>query len=120
MREPHDRCGEAMSRLWDYIDGELTPESAAAVRMHLDACARCFPELDFHRGFCEFLRRTCEEPCCARRPRPAPATASGSREGQSTEYRVQSAKCARAKCARARCVGARLAARGRGGYRGGA
>ena len=62
MREPHDRCGEAMSRLWDYIDGELTPESAAAVRTHLDACARCFPELDFHRGFCEFLRRTCEEP----------------------------------------------------------
>ena len=52
MREPHDRCGEAMSRLWDYIDGELTPESAAAVRTHLDACARCFPE----RVFLSLLR----------------------------------------------------------------
>lgn len=55
-------CGEAMSRLWDYIDGELTPEMEAAVRAHLDACAHCYPELDFHRGFCAFLRRTREAP----------------------------------------------------------
>lgn len=55
-------CGEAMARLWDYIDGELTPETEAAVRAHLDACAHCYPELDLHRSFREFLRRTREEP----------------------------------------------------------
>jgi anti-sigma factor (TIGR02949 family) len=55
-------CGEAMARLWDYIDGELTPETEARVKTHLDACAHCYPELDFHRGFCEFLRRTREAP----------------------------------------------------------
>jgi hypothetical protein len=32
------------------------------VKAHLDACAHCYPELDFHRGFCEFLRRTREAP----------------------------------------------------------
>ena len=55
-------CDEAMARLWDYIDGELTPEVEAAVRTHLDDCARCYPELDLHRGFREFIRRTREAP----------------------------------------------------------
>lgn len=55
-------CGMAMDRLWDYIDGELTPETEAVVKAHLDACAHCYPELDLQRSFCEFLRRTREAP----------------------------------------------------------
>ena len=59
---PRIPCGEAMARLWDYIDGELTPQTEAEVKAHIDACAHCYPELDLHRSFREFLRRTREQP----------------------------------------------------------
>lgn len=44
-------CDSVMRQLWDYLDGELTPERMSAIRAHLDVCKRCFPQLEFERSF---------------------------------------------------------------------
>lgn len=54
-------CDHVITRLWEYIDGELTPEHAARIEAHLEICNRCFPQYDFQRAFCVFLRRTQQE-----------------------------------------------------------
>jgi anti-sigma factor (TIGR02949 family) len=54
-------CNAVMRQLWDYLDGELTPEREAAIREHLAVCARCFPQLEFERAFLETLARARRE-----------------------------------------------------------
>lgn len=44
-------CEAVMRQLWDYLDGELTPERAAAIRAHLELCRRCYPQYEFERSF---------------------------------------------------------------------
>jgi anti-sigma factor (TIGR02949 family) len=58
----HVNCQETVDRLWAYLDGELTPEGAAGVRAHLDACTRCCPCHDFHRAFLEFMKAHARQP----------------------------------------------------------
>jgi len=54
--EPRDiDCMEVLDRLYEYIDGELTPERAAEVRRHLDACAPCFRLAGFESAYVRFL-----------------------------------------------------------------
>ncbi|HEX6939476.1 MAG TPA: zf-HC2 domain-containing protein [Longimicrobiales bacterium] len=50
-------CREAVARLYEYLDGELTPESAEAVRRHFELCKRCYPHLSFCQAFQDALRR---------------------------------------------------------------
>jgi anti-sigma factor (TIGR02949 family) len=57
-------CTAAMRQLWDYLDGELTPERMDAVRAHLDRCAGCIPHADFERAFLEALSG-CKSKECA-------------------------------------------------------
>jgi len=54
-------CDAVMRQLWDYLDGELTPEREAAVRAHLAVCKRCYPQFDFERAFLEALGRSRRE-----------------------------------------------------------
>ena len=51
-------CAAALRQLWDYLDGELTPERVADVRAHLEGCRRCHPHYDFERAFLEALAST--------------------------------------------------------------
>lgn len=55
-------CSEVLERLWDYIDDELHPPTAEAVRAHLDRCQRCYPRFDFHRAYREYVRHQEVEP----------------------------------------------------------
>lgn len=48
-------CDAVMRQLWDYLDGELTPELEAAVRAHLTICKRCFPQHNFEETFLKAL-----------------------------------------------------------------
>ena len=50
-------CEHALSRLWEYLDGELPSSEDEAVRAHLAVCSRCYPEYDFQRAYFEFTRR---------------------------------------------------------------
>ncbi len=51
-------CQSAMQQLWDYLDGELTPDRMAAVREHLAVCKLCFPHYDFERALLAAVART--------------------------------------------------------------
>ena len=48
-------CDAVMRQLWDYLDGELTPDREDAVRAHLAVCKRCYPQYDFQRAFLDAL-----------------------------------------------------------------
>ena len=51
------RCHEALSRLLEFVDGELSEAEEAAVKEHLDICDRCYPRYDFQRAYVEFTRQ---------------------------------------------------------------
>lgn len=51
------RCEEALARLWEFLDGELTAADEEAVRKHLEICHRCYPHYDFQRAYFEYTRR---------------------------------------------------------------
>ena len=52
-------CDEAVHRLYHYLDGELTEERRAVIRMHLDACHHCLEAFEFEY----VLRRTIADRC---------------------------------------------------------
>jgi anti-sigma factor (TIGR02949 family) len=53
--EPID-CQAAASRLYEYLDGELTPEAEASIRTHLEECAPCFSLFGFEGAYLAFLK----------------------------------------------------------------
>lgn len=50
------RCGEALARLWDYLDGDLSAVDHDAVEEHLAFCLRCCGELEFAQELRHLLR----------------------------------------------------------------
>jgi mycothiol system anti-sigma-R factor len=50
-------CEQALERIYEFLDGELTPDADAAIRAHLAACARCVPRFEHERVFLRFLER---------------------------------------------------------------
>ena len=54
-------CDAVMRQLWDYLDGELTPERTEAIRAHIAMCERCQPQTEFERAFLAAVRRTKRE-----------------------------------------------------------
>jgi len=44
-------CAGAMDRLFDFLDGELGPETEVRIRQHLEKCGHCFDEAGFERRF---------------------------------------------------------------------
>ena len=58
-------CEDALARLWEYLDQELRPEDAQAVKAHLSRCTSCYPAYCCDRGLLELLARqrsTCTAP----------------------------------------------------------
>ena len=49
-------CRQVASRLYEYLDGELTPEMAARIRDHLADCAPCFSRFSFEEAFLRVLQ----------------------------------------------------------------
>lgn len=57
-------CRDAVARLYEYLDGELSPEVAEAIRKHFEACQSCYPQLCYCQAFQEALRRAADcQPC---------------------------------------------------------
>lgn len=54
---PRERvdCRAAFDRLYEYLDGELTPEREAEVREHLDRCLGCLRLTEFETAYLRFL-----------------------------------------------------------------
>lgn len=54
--QPRDiDCGQALDRLYEYIDKELTPVRSAEVRAHLEKCAPCLALSKFEDSYVQFL-----------------------------------------------------------------
>lgn len=49
--EPMLDCEAVMKQLWDYLDGELTPERLQTIEAHVKTCKRCSPHAEFERAF---------------------------------------------------------------------
>jgi mycothiol system anti-sigma-R factor len=49
-------CEKVLQEIWDYLDQEITPESCAEVKKHLDLCRSCFSRLEFQRHLREKMR----------------------------------------------------------------
>jgi anti-sigma factor (TIGR02949 family) len=54
-------CEAVIRQLWDYLDGELTPERMAAIRAHLELCKRCYPQYEFERSFLNAVAGTARQ-----------------------------------------------------------
>jgi anti-sigma factor (TIGR02949 family) len=59
-------CREAAARLQDYLKQELTPELAAKVRAHLEACRPCFDHARFEESFVLMLQARARRCGCPR------------------------------------------------------
>jgi anti-sigma factor (TIGR02949 family) len=51
----HLDCEEALERLYEYIDGELTSVRGEEVRRHLERCAPCLKVAGFESAYVRFL-----------------------------------------------------------------
>ncbi len=50
-------CIDALSKLYDYLDGELEASDSEAVRHHMEVCQGCYPFLRFCSSFQDALHR---------------------------------------------------------------
>ncbi len=54
-------CKEAVSRLYDYLDGELTYERRMIIQRHLDRCSDCIEAFEFEAELRMAISRGCRE-----------------------------------------------------------
>jgi anti-sigma factor (TIGR02949 family) len=50
-------CVDVLRHLWDYLDDEVTPESAERLRTHIASCATCREFEGFQTCFLDSLAR---------------------------------------------------------------
>ena len=50
-------CSEVIQRIYEFLDGELTPKVEEQIRAHLVVCKRCYPEFEHERVFLRFLEK---------------------------------------------------------------
>ena len=54
-------CGEALSRVYDYLDAELDAQAAAAIAGHLQDCPGCTEQYRLEQVVKALVHRTCCE-----------------------------------------------------------
>ncbi len=59
----HSACAEAASRVYPFLDGELTWIKRTKIRWHLRACTRCEAAFVFEQHFKEKVREGLREEC---------------------------------------------------------
>jgi mycothiol system anti-sigma-R factor len=58
-------CQETLQRLYEYLDGELTAETTAEIRRHIERCQECYPEVRQTTAFRDALHRAARgQPVC--------------------------------------------------------
>jgi len=54
-------CEDAVSILWEYLDGELDNVTMVRVREHLERCSPCLEAFDFHAELRHVVQHRCTE-----------------------------------------------------------
>ena len=56
----HLDCGEALRDLYGYLDGEITEDRRADIRVHIEECGPCLEAFDFEVELRQLVARTCQ------------------------------------------------------------
>lgn len=54
-------CTETLQELYEYLDGELTPDKRKHIEQHLNDCSPCYEAFDFEAELRMVVRRRCTE-----------------------------------------------------------
>ncbi|MDP1794513.1 MAG: mycothiol system anti-sigma-R factor [Acidimicrobiales bacterium] len=57
----HANCDDAKHTLYEFLDGELTPEKRSDIQAHLENCSPCFEAFDFEAELLTVVRKKCVE-----------------------------------------------------------
>ncbi|HET7552100.1 MAG TPA: zf-HC2 domain-containing protein [Gemmatimonadaceae bacterium] len=50
-------CAQAIEKIYEYLDGELTPQVEEGIRAHLAICRKCYPNFRHEEVFLRFLEQ---------------------------------------------------------------
>lgn len=50
-------CAEAIEKIYEFLDGELTPAVEEGIRTHLAVCRKCYPSFRHEEVFLRFLEQ---------------------------------------------------------------
>ncbi len=50
-------CAEAIEKIYEYLDGELTPAVEEGIRAHLGVCRKCYPHFRHEEVFLQFVEQ---------------------------------------------------------------
>ena len=56
-------CDEVLERLYEFLDGELTPDREHEVRHHLEKCGPCLQVREFEEAYVRFLEARARAEC---------------------------------------------------------
>ena len=54
-------CAQALARVYEYLDGELSPADLDKIREHIDDCGPCLQQYDLDIALKALVRRSCQE-----------------------------------------------------------
>jgi mycothiol system anti-sigma-R factor len=54
-------CAQALARVYEYLDGELSPADLEQIRDHIDDCGPCLRQYDLDTALKALVRRSCQE-----------------------------------------------------------
>ncbi len=65
QREPggHEHgtdCSEALHRVYEYLDGEMTSDDTAKIAHHLEECGPCLEQYDLDKALKALVKRSCQ------------------------------------------------------------
>jgi anti-sigma factor (TIGR02949 family) len=50
-------CAQAIEKIYEFLDGELTPQVEEGIRAHLAICRKCYPSFRHEEVFLRFLEQ---------------------------------------------------------------
>jgi mycothiol system anti-sigma-R factor len=54
-------CAQALARVYEYLDGEMSPADLDRIREHIDDCGPCLQQYDLDIALKALVRRSCQE-----------------------------------------------------------
>ena len=52
-------CSEVLHRVYEYLDGEMTPADTVKIKHHLEECGPCLKEYDLDQALKALVKRSC-------------------------------------------------------------
>jgi mycothiol system anti-sigma-R factor len=54
-------CAQALARVYEYLDGEMSPADLHRIREHIEDCGPCLQQYDLDIALKALVRRSCQE-----------------------------------------------------------